>query len=158
KRLKATPLAGEPHMGAVVTMSAHVGGPNPPQKPLTHPCMHTLPHWPQLALSFARSVSQPSVGFMLQSPRLEPQIMPHPRLVHDGIENGRRGPCPPQPPQFEMSLVRLTQTGPMGPGHWASPGPQGDLQTPAVQGWFKGHTTPGLPPPTPQLPVAPQWV
>src|SRR5262245_36893141 len=59
--------------------------------PVRHGCpAHEMPHVPQCAESLLRSVSQPSAGFMLQSPFPESHWRPHEPTLHSA-----GAPAPP---------------------------------------------------------------
>lgn len=70
--------------------------------------MQIVPHEPQLFASARREVSQPFVALPSQLPNPNPQVNAHAPFAHAGDAFARAGHTPPQTPQFEGLVCRLT--------------------------------------------------
>jgi hypothetical protein len=72
------------------------------------PAAHARPHAPQCT-RVVTSVSQPSSGSSLQSPRPATHATPHTPRAHVGCPPARAGHSAPHDPQWSASVVGSTQ-------------------------------------------------
>lgn len=67
--------------------------------------LHATPHAPQCVFDMVMSVSQPSPGFMLQSPAPVAQVSPQRPAVHEGVAPAAVGQSVPHAPQLRGSVL-----------------------------------------------------
>ena len=69
--------------------------------------LHATPQAPQCVFDMVMSVSQPSPGFMLQSPAPVAQVSPQRPAVQDGVAPAAVGHTLPHAPQLRASVASV---------------------------------------------------
>ena len=69
--------------------------------------LHATPHAPQCVFDMVMSVSQPSPGFMLQSPAPVAQVRPQRPAEHEGVAPVAVGQAFPHAPQLRGSVLNV---------------------------------------------------